>query len=66
MKTNWKDSDVFNLRKPSPRWFAGNAQRFVERLLHLPEGSVVFRAPNGTVVTQTTTLKQLRQKWEGK
>ena len=47
-------------------WFAGNAQKFIERLLHLPEGSVVFRGPNGAVVSETTTLKQLRHKWEGK
>jgi hypothetical protein len=60
MKNRWKD--VRPLRRPNARWQVGNAARFFENFLGIPEGSIVFVKPDGKPVKPTETIGSLRFK----
>jgi len=57
-KTLWKDA--LPLRRPNGQWQVGHAARFFERLLGVPEGTVVFMRADGERADLKATVGSLR------
>ena len=60
-KSNWKD--IGDLRMPNLTWRVGNAARWFEKRLGLPERTISFTNPDGSKARSDKTLKVLRKEW---
>ena len=37
---------------------------FIEKVFGFPEGSLIFRSPNGRTMRSDATVRRLRKKWD--